>query len=199
MEIIAKAKRIRMSPRKVRLVIDTVRGLTVVRALDVLRFLNKKAVEPVVKLLKSAIANAQHNFELDSDNLYIKTITVDEAQTLHRWLPRAHGRATPIRKKSCHINLILDEIKPSGKTKTKQQVIEAPVKLGSQPAIDNKIKIKEEKGKDFGKLEVDDKNLLEEKGKVISDVRREGRVGHSKIEGGSSKGFINKMFRRKSG
>ncbi|MBU0647444.1 50S ribosomal protein L22 [Patescibacteria group bacterium] len=199
MEIIAKAKRIRMSPRKVRLVVDTVRGLTVVRSLDVLRFLNKKAVEPVVKLLKSAVANAQHNFELDSDNLYIKTITVDEAQTLHRWLPRAHGRATPIRKKSCHINLILDEIKPSGKIKTKQQVIEAPVKLGSQPVKDNKVKIKEEKGKDFGKLEVDDENLSEEKGKVISDVRREGRTGHSKIEGGSSKGFINKMFRRKSG
>lgn len=198
MEVKAKAKHIKTSPRKVRLVVDTVRKLTVGRSLDVLKFINKKAAKPVVKLLKSAMANAQHNFELDVDNLYIKTITVDEAQTLHRWLPRAHGRATPIRKKTCHINLVLDEIKPSGERKIKKQEIEAPVKLGSQPAKDNKIKI-EEKGKDFGKLEINNEQQLDEKGKVISDVRREGRAGHSKIEGGSSKGFMNKMFRRKSG
>lgn len=198
MEVKAKARHIKTSPRKVRLVVDTVRKLTVVRSLDVLKFINKKAAKPVVKLLKSAMANAQHNFELDVDNLYIKTITVDEAQTLHRWLPRAHGRATPIRKKTCHINLVLDEIKPSGEKKIKKQEIEAPVKLGSQPAKDNKIKI-EEKGKDFGKLEIDNEQQSDEKGKIISDVRREGRVGHSKIEGGGSKGFMNKMFRRKSG
>lgn len=198
MEVKAKAKRIKISPRKVRLVVDTVRKLTVGRSLDILKFINKKAAKPVVKLLKSAMANAQHNFELDVDNLYIKTITVDEAQTLRRWLPRAHGRATPIRKKTCHINLVLDEIKPSGKKKIKKQEIEAPVKLGSQPVKDSKVKI-EEKGKDFGKLEIDNEQQSDEKGKAISDVRREGRAGHSKIEGGGSKGFMNKMFRRKSG
>ncbi|MFH1233649.1 MAG: 50S ribosomal protein L22 [Patescibacteria group bacterium] len=199
MEVKAKAKDIRMSPRKVRLVVNVVRGLPVARSLDLLKFTKKKAVKPVVKLLKSAMANAEHNFELDQNNLYIKTITVDEGQTLHRWLPRAHGRATSLRKKSCHVNLILDEIKASGKTKAKQYVIEAPIKLGSQPIKESEVKIKEEKGKEPGEPEPVGENLSEEKGKTISDIRREGRAGHSKIEGGSSKGFIKRMFRRKSG
>jgi len=199
MEVKAKTKNIRMSARKVRLVVNVVRGLPVARSLDLLKFTQKNAVKPVTKLLKSAVANAQHNFELDKDNLYVKTITVDDGKTLRRWLPRAHGRATTIRKKSCHINLILEEIKPSGNVKAKQQVIDVPIKLGSQPEKNSEIKIKEKKGKDIGSPEPVGENPSEEKGKDISDIRRQGRAGHSKIEGGSSKGFIKKMFRRKSG
>ncbi|MEK7203133.1 MAG: 50S ribosomal protein L22 [Patescibacteria group bacterium] len=199
MEVKAKVKHVRMSARKVRLVVNAVRGLSVERSLDLLKFTQKKSVKPVVKLLKSAMANAQNNFELDQNNLYIKTIVVDEGKALHRWLPRAHGRATPIRKKSCHINVILEEIKSSGKTKAKQQTVDAPIKLGSKLEKENKVKTKEEKGENASKPEPIDKNSLEEKGKVITDVRREGRAGHAKIEGGNFKGFVKKMFRRKSG
>ncbi|MBU0637126.1 50S ribosomal protein L22 [Patescibacteria group bacterium] len=199
MEVKAKVKHVRMSPRKVRLVVDIVRGLPVERSLDILKFTQKKAVNPVVKLLKSAIANAEHNFELEQNNLYIKTVTVDQGHVLHRWLPRAHGRATPIRKKSCHINLVLAELKPSNKIKTKQQDIVAPIKLGSQSIKDSGVKIKEKKTKELDKTELINKEQLDETGKVITNVRREGRIGHTKIEGGNYKGFVNKMFRRKSG
>ncbi|RMD59477.1 50S ribosomal protein L22, partial [Candidatus Parcubacteria bacterium] len=114
MQVTAKAKYIRISPRKVRLVADIIRGLTVDEALAQLRFINKRAVVPVEKVLKSAIANAEHNYELEQDNLYIQEIRVDEGPTLKRWKPRAFGRATPIRKRTSIISVVLDEIKESG-------------------------------------------------------------------------------------
>ncbi len=106
-EVKAFARRIRMSPKKVRLVANMVRGLTVSAAEAQLTFLNKAAARPVLKLIRSAKANAEHNFKLTGDGLYIKTIMVDGGPTLHRWIPRAHGRATPIRKRTSHITVIL--------------------------------------------------------------------------------------------
>ena len=110
MEIKAKVKFIRMSPRKVRLVVDVVRGLSIQKALIQLQFINKAAALPVDKLIRSAIANAEHNFKLKADDLFIKSISVDGGPTIHRWRPRAFGRSAPIRKRTSHINLILDEI-----------------------------------------------------------------------------------------
>ena len=88
MEVKAKAKHIRMSPRKVRLVADIVRGLTVKNAINQLRFTNKKAVLPVKKLIESAIASAENNYELKQDNLFVKEMMVDEGATMKRWKPR---------------------------------------------------------------------------------------------------------------
>ena len=118
-----------MSPRKLRLVADVVRGLRVTEALARLRLLPRAGSRPVSKLINSAIANAEHNFELTKNNLYIKEIRVDAAATLKRWLPRAHGRATPIQKRGSHLNLILAEIKDSGIKTGKRPTVEAPVKL----------------------------------------------------------------------
>lgn len=129
MDVKAQAKHIRISPKKVRLVADLIRGMQANKALDQLRFLNKKAAKPVSKLIKSGLANAENNYELDKKNLYIKEIKVDEGKTLHRFIPRAYGRATPIRKRMSHINLILGEIKDSGKVEPKKQEAEAPVSL----------------------------------------------------------------------
>ncbi|MCK5415949.1 50S ribosomal protein L22 [Candidatus Parcubacteria bacterium] len=129
MEIKAKVKNIKNSPRKVRLVVDVVRGLKVGDALNQLRFVNKKAVISVTKLLKSAIANATNNFELDESNLFVKEIKVDEGATMKRWMPRARGRATPLRKRTSHINIVLGELVDSGKKEAKKQELEAPVKL----------------------------------------------------------------------
>lgn len=129
MDIRAKAKYIRISPKKVRLVVDIIRGMETNKALSQLSFVNKKAVKPVKKLIESAIANAQHNYELDKNNLFIKEISVDEGRILYRWTPRALGRATPIRKRTSHINLILGESVDSGVVESKKQEIAAPVSL----------------------------------------------------------------------
>jgi len=109
MEVNAKARHIHMSPRKIRLVVDLIRGKRVAQAQTQLQFLNKGAALPVLKLLNSAIANATHNFKLESQNLFVKMIVADEGPTIHRSMPRAQGRATPIRKRTTHISITLAE------------------------------------------------------------------------------------------
>jgi len=195
MEVKAKAKHIKISPRKVRLVVDIVRGKNVGNALNQLKFTNKKAAGPIQKLIDSAIANAINDFELTKDNLFIKEIRVDEGATMKRWMPRARGRATPIRKRTSHITLVLGEVVNSGKTGAKKQKLEKPIKLGEKPKKDEGVKISSKKDvKDVDKTEDG-----EEKGKKIVDPRGEGHGKHTKIEGKSNKGFASKMFRRKSG
>lgn len=106
----ASATHIRISPRKVRMVVDTVRGKSVSQALSILEFTRKKAALPVQKLLKSAVANAVENGGIsDVDTLVIDRIMVDEGPTLKRYMPRARGRATPIRKRTSHIRIMLRE------------------------------------------------------------------------------------------
>lgn len=102
----AVAKGIRISPRKVRLVVDLIRGKNVVQALGILDATPKRS-SPVVKtLLKSAISNAeQQDADVDVDSLRVQRAFVDAAPTLKRWRPRAMGRATPIRKRSSRITL----------------------------------------------------------------------------------------------
>ena len=109
MEVIARARYIRMSPRKVRLVVDLVRGLSIVQADTELRFLHRAAALPVRKAIASAAANAVHNNKLSRDRLYIKAITVDQGPSLRRFRARAFGRAAPIRKRSCHITVVVTE------------------------------------------------------------------------------------------
>jgi large subunit ribosomal protein L22 len=129
MEVKASIKNLRMSPRKVRLVIDVIRKMPVLPALDQLKFVNKLAAEPIAKLIKSAIANAENTYSLEKDNLFIKEIRSDEGVMLKRWMPRAHGRATSIRKRGCHLSLVLGEIKDSGPKEKKVIKTEEPVKL----------------------------------------------------------------------
>jgi len=197
MEVKAKVKYIKISSRKVRLVVDVIRGLKIDKALDQLNFLNKKAVRPIEKLINSAVANAENDFELEKDNLFIKEIKVNEGPTLHRWKPRARGRATPIRKRTSHIYLVLGELVESGKTEAKKQKLEAPLKLDAKPKEDEGVKIKDKKSS-FAKA-TEDKDE-EETGKKIIDPRGEGKGKHTKTEGGAGKkGFGSKFFRRKSG
>jgi len=196
MDIKASAKFIRTSPRKTRLVVDVIRGMQVEKALDQLKFVNKKATLPVSKLVKSAIANAENNYDLSKDNLFVKEVRVDEGPTLKRWMPRAHGRATTIRKRTSHIILVLGEIKDSGVKKSKKQKIEAPVKLGEQP---KEKELETKLSKKSKKEEKPTKETDETVTDKIVDPRGEGKGKNTKIEGGNSKGFSGKMFRRKSG
>ncbi|AEB12456.1 50S ribosomal protein L22 [Marinithermus hydrothermalis] len=109
MQAKAVARYVRMSPRKVRLVVDLIRGKSVEEADVLLRYLNKRAARPVRKVLKSAVANAVNNHNLLEDALYVKAAYVDEGPALKRILPRARGRADIIKKRTSHITIIVEE------------------------------------------------------------------------------------------
>ena len=109
MEVIAKLNKYRQSPRKVRIVADLIRGIHANEAMNQLEFVNKRAALPIKKLLSSAIANAVNNFSLKRENLYVKQIAVDGGSVIKRWMPRAFGRASEIRKSTSPITIELDE------------------------------------------------------------------------------------------
>jgi len=199
MEVRAKLKYLRISPKKVRLVANIVKGMDVLEALEQLKFISKSATNPLTKLINSAIANAENNFNLKKNNLYIKNILVDQGPTLHRWLPRAFGRATPLRKRSSHILVILDErvaTKEAKKTvkKSKKEKVQTVDAIKSAPKREDVILNKKEKAA---------KDIEEKKDQEIFDVNREGKHRHKqhldKKEKKLSKGFIKKVFNRKSG
>jgi large subunit ribosomal protein L22 len=100
----------RMSPYKVREVLDLVRGRPVHEAEDILRFSERDAAFTVGKVLQSAVANAQNNDELEPEELYVSACYADEGTTIKRWRPRARGRATRIRKRTCHITVIVSRL-----------------------------------------------------------------------------------------
>jgi len=105
----AKATYIRMTPRKVKIVLDLIRNQPVEKALAILRYTPKAACEPTYKLLKSAIANAENNFNLDPEKLYVSHVVVGQAPTLKRMRARSKGSGTRINKKASHITLTVKE------------------------------------------------------------------------------------------
>ena len=109
MESKATLTQARVGAQKARLVADVVRGKDVSEAIKILTFLNKKTALMVKKLIESAVANADYKKTMDLDKLYVKSIYVDQGPVLKRWRPRAQGRAYGIRKKTSHINVVLDE------------------------------------------------------------------------------------------
>ncbi|GEB35037.1 MULTISPECIES: 50S ribosomal protein L22 [Brevibacillus] len=109
MEAKAVARNIRIASRKVRLVVDLIRGKQVGEALAILKHTPKAASPVVEKLLKSAIANAEHNYEMDPNSLVVSKIFVDQGPTLKRFRPRAMGRASRIHKRTSHITVVLNE------------------------------------------------------------------------------------------
>lgn len=176
MEVKANLNNLRMSPRKVRLLADLVRGLPVDKALAQLKFANKRAAEPLAKLIESAVANGGNTYDLKRDNLFIKEVRADEGFALKRWMPKAHGRATVIRKRSTKLSLVLGELVDSGKKTKKTVAAEAPVKLA-----------------DLAK-EAEKSTKKEETKKAVTK-------GDKKVEkiAGSEKGFAKTTFRRKVG
>lgn len=173
-------KHLHISPRKVRLVSDLVRGMDALEAEKILQFTTKKSAVSVGKLLKSAIATAKNDFSFEEDNLLISEILVNEGPTLKRWRPRAHGRAFPIMKRTSHITIVLNEkVKGKGKLKKKPEKKDKAVKTN----------IKEEVGlKGEGK-----KSEAIKKG-YSDNIRKD-----QKPDKGTQKGILKKVFRRKSG
>ena len=109
MEARAISRHVRISAQKVRLVVDLVRGKGVEEALNILDYTPKSAARVVAKTVRSVLANAQNTQSVDVDRLFIKRAFVDGGVTWKRFTPRAQGRATPIRKRTCHITVIVDE------------------------------------------------------------------------------------------
>ena len=109
MQAKAITRGVRISPIKVRLVINLVRGKPVDRALAILRYMPHKAAREVARTIQSAAANAENNFEMTPDDLVVKTIFADEGPAFKRFMPRARGRADRIRKRTTHITVIVDD------------------------------------------------------------------------------------------
>ncbi|MEN6412847.1 MAG: 50S ribosomal protein L22 [Veillonellales bacterium] len=109
MEAKAVVTHIRIAPRKVRIVIDLIRGKNVGEAFAILKYTPKVASEVIEKLLKSAVANAEHNYDMNADNLYVSTAYVDQGPTLKRIHPRSRGQAFKILKRTSHVTLVVKE------------------------------------------------------------------------------------------
>jgi large subunit ribosomal protein L22 len=133
MTVTAKLHHIRIPPRKVRLVANLIRGKKAEEAQTILNFTVKKAARPLLKLLKSAVANAKHNFQApDESNLFIAKIIVDEGSKLKRWRARARGVAGRIQKKTSHVTLVLGEITPG--TQREKKIRTKKTKTASIPS-----------------------------------------------------------------
>lgn len=181
MKVIAKLNNLRVSPRKTRLVAHSIKGIDANDALVHLGFLVKRSSLPIEKLLKSAIANAENNFGLDKDNLYVYDVQVGEGTTLKRWLPRAFGRATSLRKRTSKITLILEERVEGKNRKTKEQM-------------------EKEKKKREAERKKEEKEMLEERKddeKSVTAAPSAGKIIEER-KNAAEKGWAKKIFQRKS-
>ena len=173
MPVVAKLNYLRITPRKLRLIADLIRKKKVDEAEAILNFARKRGAEPLLKLLKTAVADAKNNFQLEPNNLYISKITVDKGPKYKRWKPRARGAAYEIQKKTSHITLVLDEIAPGKKLKKTKKLKKAKKSI--------LVSGKKEPGK-------------EEVGKIEKPkLRPETETPKPKVEKG-----IKRIFRRKA-
>jgi len=195
MEVKSSAKYVRMAPLKVRMVANLVRGLDLVTALDRLAVVNRKGVHFIAKLIQTARADAKNNFGLEEKNLMVKEIKVDGGPILYRWMPKAHGRATKIRKRTSNITVMLAEKNPTAskplKQKSKINTVKVDAIGGSESVEAVDLSRKDKVGKDVG---------IEHK-EVLDQNVRAGFRGAMKQERTQkkTKGFFKKMFNRKSG
>jgi len=188
MKVIASLKNLRTSPRKVRLVTNSIVGMNASAALVQLKHVVKKTSEPMEKLLNSALANAENNFGLDKDNMYVSSVLVGEGAKLKRWLPRAQGRATLLLKRTSHIKLELEERIEGKNQKSKQQLEKE--KAAREAANTKAMK---DAVAEMEKEEVEGEEKVVEKLAV-------SKSGKKKVatKTGQDNGFLKKVFQRKS-
>ena len=169
-EVMVSARFVRATPRKLRMITDTIRDKEAVQALQYLKFIRRDASRPVSQLLASAIANAEHNFQIDEKDLFIKRLTVDEGPKLKRFRPRAHGSAAPIRYRMSHMHLTLGVKEGAvAKQSTKKAADTSEVKIVNPDEVK--------------------KDIMKSSGSDQS-----GTSGKQ-----SGKGFMKGMFQRKTG
>jgi len=177
MEIKASSKYLRISPKKLRQVVDLIRKkkLTIEETEAQLKFIRKRASEFILKTLHSAISNAKHNFGIDKKNLFIKNIIVNQGPTLKRWRAKAFGRAAPIRKRSSHLEIILETFKPPERKQREAEKIseehlsEKDIKEEPKKKVEGYEKVKKSKRQIKQHLE---KTKMKPKGSLIKKVFR---------------------------
>lgn len=186
MQVSAKLKNLRISPRKVRLVADLIKGLDVADALNQMNVTIKRGNNPMKKLLSSAISNGENNFGLDKDNLYILDIVVGACATLKRWMPKAYGRAGVIRKRTSRIEIILEERIEGKGRKSKEEMAKE-----KQKRIEEKKKTEKAvaKAKDDG----DEKETVKKEAPAVKTTENK-EIKKTEKKGG----IASKIFRRKS-
>jgi large subunit ribosomal protein L22 len=185
MRVNAKLNKIRIAPRKIKLVTDFIEGLDVARALEQLDATVKTGVRPIEKLLLSAISNGENNFGIDRDNMYIYRITVGAGPALKRWMPKAFGRAGRILKRTSQIELILEERVPGKGRKTKEQ-------------MEKEKKAREAKKKKIEK-EAEEKRAEEKKEEKKNEPAFEKTAESKEVKKVEKKGGLtSRIFRRKS-
>ncbi|MCD4760729.1 50S ribosomal protein L22 [bacterium] len=173
MEVKAKLKRVKMSPKKIRLVADAVRGLGVLEALEKLPVIFKGATPVVEKLLKSAIANAKDRYNVEEKDLEIKSIFVNKGMDLKRWKPAAFGRAHPIRKHSSHIEIVVaskEGVRVAAKDKKKAEIETVDLTKTDQKGPKQNIDDKKNKGAQDSKKSF--KETITGKAKNKSNVKK---------------------------
>ena len=143
MRVRAQAKWVRTSARKARLVLDHIRGRTVPEARTILAFTSRAAATDIEKVLRSAVANAEANHGLDGDDLVVEAAYADEGPTLKRWKPRARGRVNRIRKRTCHVTLVLAEIPEQNTRRRPRKQAETPAAEEAKPKAASRRKKKE--------------------------------------------------------
>lgn len=138
--VTASARHLRIAPRKMRLVTNAVKNMYVGDALAQLAHTNKKAAPKLIKLLNSAVANAQNNFSLEPDHLFIKSITTDAGVSAKRYFPRARGSAFVIRRKMSHVNVVLEERKKGSAAASRLSFLKRSKPEADKPAsIDQQV------------------------------------------------------------
>jgi len=139
----AQAKWVRTSARKARLVLDHIRGRSVPEARTILAFTTRDVAIDIEKVLRSAVANAEANHGLDGDELVVEAAYADEGPTLKRWKPRARGRVNRIRKRTCHVTLVLAEVPEQSVRRRPRKQAEAPAAEEAKPKATRSRKKKE--------------------------------------------------------
>ncbi len=140
--VTASAKGLHIAPRKMRLVTNLVKGMRAVDAMNQLRFVNKKGAEYMSRLIRSAVANAENNFSLPAENLYIKAVTCNMGQTMKRYFPRARGSAFIIRRKLSAVNLVLEE-RPGQQKKSRFSLPKREKKEKTSPTVEGSVGVPE--------------------------------------------------------
>lgn len=138
-EIFASARYLRIAPRKMRLVTNMVKRMHVLSAIRQLEHTNKKAAGMLVKLLKSAVANAKNNFSIEPDRLYIKNLTTDMGTVMKRYMPRARGSAFTIQRKTCHVNVVLESREGGKAVKSKFQLFKKTQDKKTAESVDHEL------------------------------------------------------------
>ncbi len=204
MQVKAIARYLKISPKKMRLVANLIKGMDATQVIDYLKFVPRKASRLILKVLNSAAANAEHNYNLKKENLFIKEILVNSGPMLKRWRARAFGRAAPIRRKSSHLSIILEEKVPALKIKPirpklKESVVKAaPARSLREQAVEGGQEITS------GKVTSLKQEFKSEgdKSKEIFDVRRKGKRRTKqhldKVKSKRVGGRLRRIFRRKS-